>query len=140
VSNIAEAHILAVDNLLHTGTAAGEAFFITNGEPITGRDLCMAIWKEFGHTPPFQVKIPRGLAWWLGWSLEWMAWVSGQEARLSRGLVLDAVRVSYMNISKAGELLRYVPRVGLSEGLRISCQASAPHRKSRAHTRIDVTP
>lgn len=122
MSNIAEAHILAMANLFQSGTAAGEAFFITNGEPVTARDFCIAIWKEFGHTPPFQVKIAEGLAWWLGWSLEWVAWVSGKETPLNRGLVQDATRVRYMDISKAREVLGYVPRVGLPEGLRISCQ------------------
>lgn len=124
VSNVAEAHILAVDNLLGSGTAAGEAFFITNGQPVAFRDFCVAIWKEFGHTPPFNVNIPEGLAWCMGWSLEWAAWISRTEAPLNRGIVHDATRVRYMDISKAMEVLGYVPRVGLPEGLGISCQVS----------------
>ena len=62
-----------------------------------------------------------------------MAWVSGIEAPLSRGLVHDATRVRYMDISKARETLGYVPRVGLSEGLRISCQASISPKIFMAH-------
>ena len=39
VDNIADAHMLAVKNLLTTRTAAGEAFFIQNNEPITFREF-----------------------------------------------------------------------------------------------------
>ncbi|KAF2265653.1 NAD(P)-binding protein [Lojkania enalia] len=55
VSNAANAHVLAVQNLLNSGTAAGQAIFITNGEPISARDFCIAIWKEFGHVPKFNI-------------------------------------------------------------------------------------
>ncbi|KAF2630736.1 3-beta hydroxysteroid dehydrogenase/isomerase [Macroventuria anomochaeta] len=66
VSNVADAHVLAVANLLNSQTAAGEAFFITNGAPVPLRILCLSIWKEFGHVPAFEVKIPEGVAWWMG--------------------------------------------------------------------------
>ena len=60
--NVAEAHVLAVENLLSTQTAAGEAFFIQNNEPIAFRDLCLEVWKNFGHYPPFEIKIPYAIA------------------------------------------------------------------------------
>ncbi|CAN9360281.1 unnamed protein product [Alternaria alternata] len=53
IENVADAHVLAVGNLLNSQTAAGEAMFITNGEPVTARALCLAVWKEFGHVPRF---------------------------------------------------------------------------------------
>lgn len=124
VSNVADAHVLAVSNLLGSGTAAGEAFFITNGEPITVRDLCVAVWKEFGHFPPFQVRIPEGLAWLMGWGLEWVSWLTGVKGTFSRGVMLDATKTRYVSISKARTVLGYEPRVGLPEALKISCQVS----------------
>ena len=57
VGNVAFAHALAVRNLLSTKTAHGQAFFIQNNEPITFRDFCLAIWREFGHYPPFEVSL-----------------------------------------------------------------------------------
>jgi sterol-4alpha-carboxylate 3-dehydrogenase (decarboxylating) len=89
ISNVADAHVLAVRNLLNSGTAAGEAFFVTNGSPTTGRDFCLAVWKEFGHVPKFEVRIPKGLAWWLALTSEWVCWATGAQGTLSRGLVLD---------------------------------------------------
>lgn len=126
VSNVADAHILAVDNLLRAGTAAGEAFFITNGEPISARDFCIAVWKEFGHVPPFHVKIPKSVAWWAGWGAEMVAWLAGKEGTFSRGMIMDATAVRYMSIEKARQILGYVPQVGLAEALRISCRVSNP--------------
>ncbi|KAF2710465.1 C-3 sterol dehydrogenase/C-4 decarboxylase-like protein [Pleomassaria siparia CBS 279.74] len=122
VSNVADAHVLAVRNLLKSGTAAGEAFFITNGEPITARDFCIAIWKEFGHVPSFQVRIPKALAWWLGLGAEWASWATGTQGSLSRGVVWDATATRYVSIAKARRVLGYDPRVSLPEALKISCK------------------
>jgi len=127
VSNVADAHVLAVRNLLGSCTAAGEAFFITNGEPTAARDFLIAIWKEFGHVPRYQVRIPEGLAWWLGYGLEWIGWATGKEAMLSRGLVWDATATRYVSIAKAGRVLGYKPRVSLPEALKVSCQVSEQH-------------
>jgi sterol-4alpha-carboxylate 3-dehydrogenase (decarboxylating) len=49
VDNVADAHILAAENLMSSKTAAGEIFFIQNNEPISFRDLSLEIWKNFGH-------------------------------------------------------------------------------------------
>jgi sterol-4alpha-carboxylate 3-dehydrogenase (decarboxylating) len=124
VSNVADAHVLAVRNLLYSGTAAGEAFFITNGEPVTARDLCIATWKEFGHIPRYNITIPKSLGWWMGLAAEWVSLISGTQGTFSRGLIMDATATRYVNIGKARRILGYVPRVGLAEALRISCQVS----------------
>lgn len=124
VSNVADAHVLAVYNLVGPKTAAGEAFFITNGEPISVRDLCLAIWKEFEHFPPFELRIPGSLAWWLGWGVEWVNWATGMKGTFSRGVILDATKTRYVSIDKARRLLGYNPRVNLPEALKISCQVS----------------
>lgn len=125
VSNVADAHVLAVRNLLTSGTAAGEAIFITNGEPVPFRDFCMAVWKEFGHVPPFQLRIPGALAWWLGAVVEGVGWAVGKEGTLSRGAVRDATAVRYVSLAKAKRLLGYEPRVGMTEAVRISCEVSS---------------
>lgn len=49
VSNIADAHVLAAENLLSSRTAAGEVFFIQNNEPISFREFSLEVWKNFGH-------------------------------------------------------------------------------------------
>lgn len=131
VDNVAHAHVLAVDNLLQSQTAAGEAIFISNGEPITVRQLCLAVWKHFGHVPMFEVAVPERLAWWLAWGFEWVSWVTGKEGPLSRGLVSDGCRVRYVDLEKARRILGYRVSVGLEEGLRRSCEWYARMLESR---------
>jgi sterol-4alpha-carboxylate 3-dehydrogenase (decarboxylating) len=116
--------VLACNNLLNSQTAAGQAFFITNGEPVTARDLCLAIWEEFGHVPSFQVRVPEGVAWAAGYAAEWVSWATGSEGVVSRGLVSDGCRDRYVSIAKAKMVLGYTPQVGLEEGIRISCAVS----------------
>ncbi|KAF1941886.1 C-3 sterol dehydrogenase/C-4 decarboxylase-like protein [Clathrospora elynae] len=122
VVNVADAHVLAVGNLLNSQTAAGETMFITNGTPVTTRDLCLAVWKEFGHVPRFQITIPEALASWMGFGAEWVSWLTSTEGLLSRGIVSDGCRDRYASILKARRVLGYAPRVSLEEGLKISCQ------------------
>lgn len=122
VSNVADAHVLAISNLLTSGSAAGQAFCISNGEPVPFRDFCLAIWAEFGHAPSFEVRIPKRLAWVLGCFAEYVTWVTGTQATLSRGSVRDACGVRYANLEKAKRVLGYKPKVGLAEGVKMACQ------------------
>ena len=122
VSNVADAHVLAAENLLTTKTAAGEAFVITNGEPVPFRDFCMAVWANFGHVPKIQVRIPVGVASMVGFIAECATWALKTQATLSRGSVRDYTQTAYANISKARRILGYEPRVSLDEGLRKACE------------------
>jgi len=122
VTNIADAHVLAAENLTSSKTAAGEAFFIQNNEPITFRDFCLAIWTHFGHTPPFELHIPEWLAYFAGLVSEVSTWAFGMTPTLSRGSVRDACAVRYANGEKARQILGYEPRVGIEDGIRMSCE------------------
>ena len=82
----------------------------------------LAIWAHFDHVPPFQIRLPVGIAWFAGWVAEWASWCSGREAALSRGSVGDAVGIRYANCDKAVRVLGYKPRVGFAEGLRLACE------------------
>ncbi|CAG8140701.1 unnamed protein product [Penicillium salamii] len=124
VDNVADAHVLAIENLLSSRTAAGEAFFIQNNEPITFRDLCLAIWAQFGHFPPFQVRIPKTMAYIVGFACETVTWAMGTTATLSRGSVRDACAIRYASGKKAKEILGYEARIGIEEAIRLSCEVS----------------
>lgn len=126
VSNVADAHVLAVENLLSTRTAAGQAIFISNEEPIPFRDFCLEVWKNFGHYPAFQVHIPVSLASLVGYIAEVVTWVTGTPTTLSRGSVLDACGTRYCSGEKARKVLGYKPRVGIEEGIRVSCKVRLP--------------
>ena len=121
ITNVADAHVLAVRNLLGPKTAAGEAFFITNGEPVPFRDFCLAVWVNFGHVPKYQIRIPVVVAWFVGLVAEWMTWLFGGQSTLSRGSVRDYTQTAYADITKANNILKYRASVGLDEGLKISC-------------------
>ena len=119
--NIADAHVLAAENLLSSKTAAGEAFFIANEEPIPFRDFCLAVWANFGHYPSYTFHIPVTIATFTGCVNEWVMWITGNSTTLSRGSVLDACATRYCNGEKARRLLGYKPRMGIEEGIRLSC-------------------
>lgn len=124
VENVADAHVLAIENLVTSRTAAGEAFLIQNNEPITFRDFCLAIWVQFGHIPPFEIRIPEGLAYFAGLMCEMATWVTGTTATLSRGSVRDACAIRYASGDKAKRILGYEARVGIEEAIRLSCEVS----------------
>lgn len=121
VANVADAHVLAVENLMSSKTAAGQAIFISNEEPITFRDFCLAVWATFGYYPPFEIHIPESIASFLGHVAEWTTSITGTPTTLSRGSVRDACATRYCNTAKAQRLLNYKPKVGIEEGMRISC-------------------
>ncbi|TEY87394.1 hypothetical protein BOTCAL_0003g00430 [Botryotinia calthae] len=117
VTNVADAHVLAAENLRsNTPTAAGEIFFIRNNTPITFRDFSVAVWKEFGHISPYEVTIPEGLAWVAGLLAEGASWLIGSK----KLLWAEAV---YASGEKAKRILGYEAKVDLEEGIRLSCEA-----------------
>ena len=122
VSNVADAHVLAAENLLSSRTAAGQAIFISNEEPVPFRAFCLEVWKRFGHHPPFQIRVPIRLAVCAGYVAELVTWLTGATATLSRGSVLDACATRYCSGAKARTILGYSPRVGIEEGIRVSCK------------------
>lgn len=147
VGNVADAHVLALENLLSirakrnpvdadekdvvesarlgAGNAAGETFFIQNNEPISFREFSLAVWKEFGHYPPWlEIRIPEGLGWALGLVAELFTRISGRPLTLSRGSVMDAAAMRYATGNKASRILGYRPRIGLEVGIKRSCQVS----------------
>ena len=121
VSNIADAHVLAAKNLLGNKTAAGQAFFISNGEPLPLRDICLGFWKELGYSPPFELHIPVWLINALGRIADLVSSITGVPGTLSRGSAIDGYVTRYCSNGKATEILGYVPNVGIEEGIRRSC-------------------
>jgi sterol-4alpha-carboxylate 3-dehydrogenase (decarboxylating) len=129
ITNIADAHLLALENLLSTTPApasvAGHAFFISNQQPVYFRDFMLAVWKHFGHVPSFQVTVPVSMAWFAGLMAEVMTWIGGKESALSRGSVRDAVGTRYASGEKARSVLGYQPRVDFVDAVRLACEVSS---------------
>src|SRR5436190_22098145 len=72
VDYVVHAHILAAENLLTPaeelkhGSAAGETFLITNGQPVYFWDFARGAWAAFDHVNPRIIYIPMSLGYWAG--------------------------------------------------------------------------
>lgn len=103
---------------------AGQAFLITNGEPIYFWDYARSIWyrldKHFGtdkyKKKPFVMDNTIGLA--LAHAAEWWGWLSGRPPAFTVFRVKTVSRHKWHNIEKARRVLGYEPIVGLDEGMQ----------------------
>ncbi|GJE93179.1 NAD(P)-binding protein [Phanerochaete sordida] len=126
IENAAHAHLLAADRLApghpKYQQVAGEAFFITNGEPRPYWDLPRALWREVGYTPKSVTVLPKSIAWLLALMLEIVCWVRGTDPLFTRYRVHMMCATRYCSIEKARKALDYEPPVPLDEGIRRSAQ------------------
>lgn len=119
-----------IDNLVesiwlacHSGTAVGEAFFITDGLEIT--------WREFTDklADALQVKKPRfSIPYGFGYSLAIMAEGIYKLLRIKKGPLITRYRVGnggldyHFSIAKAQKFLNYHPLVELGEAVKKTTQ------------------
>ncbi len=97
---------------------AGQAFIITNGEPIYFWDFARRIWRGLGHVPPYIIAIPVSIGLVLATLAEMFSKISGKEAGFTRFRVATASGVRYYDIEKSRRLLGYEPIVGLDDGMK----------------------
>lgn len=105
---------------------AGEAFFITNGQPIPFWDFPRALWAGMGHVMPEEKvwKISKDLGLTLaGWA-ETFSWLTGRETQFTKYKVTYSASSRYYNIEKARRALGYRPVVSVEEGIRRSVEVS----------------
>ncbi|KAL8287527.1 hypothetical protein RQP46_003385 [Phenoliferia psychrophenolica] len=111
---------------------AGQAFFITNGEPIAFWDFPRALWAAYnGHEPSFVVPLPVGLGLAVAGIGEAVMGLMGKTPNLTRGKVVYSTTHRYYNIEKARRVLGYEPIVGLQEGIK---RAIAAYKANEAST------
>ena len=132
VGNVAHAHILAARALLQTLSRStppldhekvdGEAFLITNDEPIRFWDYARVIWRDCGWKGDAKNAwvIPNKLGMVIATIIEWIYWIiffGQKEPRLKRKIVRYATMNRTFSIEKAKKRLGYHPIVPLKEGL-----------------------
>ena len=61
-------------------------------------------------------------SWLAGLVAECYTWFTGAPTTLSRGSVNDACHMRYASGEKARRILGYEARLGLEEGIRLSCE------------------
>lgn len=86
---------------------AGQAFFITNGEPIAFWDFARAVWFEYnGHVPKYTIALPVPIGLGIASIGEGIGWLSGKTPNLTRGKVVYSTVNRYYNIEKVRSLCR----------------------------------
>ncbi|KAF4986933.1 hypothetical protein FDECE_15691 [Fusarium decemcellulare] len=129
VGNVAHSHLLAAQLLLVTAASPtipldhervdGEAFFITNDEPVYFWDFARAIWRAAGNEKGKEGNwtLPRDLGIAFGFISEVLASIMGKDATLTRKAIIMSCMTRYYNITKAKRVLRYKPLWTLQEGI-----------------------
>jgi sterol-4alpha-carboxylate 3-dehydrogenase (decarboxylating) len=124
VDNLIAALLLADERLSADGPVSGQAYFITNGEPMPFFDFVGRVLRELG-LPKIVGAVPYPLAYAVAAVKEAIDTLRGgtlnAEGGMSRFAVRYMVRHHYFDIGKARRELGYVPRVGLDEAIRLTC-------------------
>ena len=127
IDNLVDAVVLAHDSLEREGlasVAAGEAYFITNGEPMPFWDFVRAVLAELGF-PPIKYRIPGRLVYAIAGLREGFERLRGQTVLHDDGLTRFAIRYMcthhYFSIAKAQRDLGYDPAVSVREGITRTC-------------------
>jgi nucleoside-diphosphate-sugar epimerase len=119
VENAAAAHLQAADALLPGSAVAGQAYFLSQGEPVNCWQWIDEILALAGM-PPIAGGISLKAAYSIGAVLEVahkLVRLPG-EPRLTRFLALQLGRSHYFDISRARRDFRYIPNVSTTEGMR----------------------
>jgi sterol-4alpha-carboxylate 3-dehydrogenase (decarboxylating) len=132
VRNIAHAHLLAAYALLVTSQSStapldyekvdGEAFIITNDQPVYFWDFARAVWKAAGNdkgTDHVWV-IGKDVGLVLATIVEWAVWVLRKDTPFKRRIVRYSSMTRYYDCSKAKRRLGYRPIVSLQDGIQRS--------------------
>lgn len=120
VDNVAHAHILAADNLCASGTAAGKAYFISQGQPVYLWDWINALFQRC-DVPEISRSVPFALAYGVGAVSEVAHRLlkAEQEPRMTRFLAEQLAKSHYFSCERARNDLGYSSIVSTAQGLEL---------------------
>jgi len=128
VTNMTDAVLLADEALAKDGlnsVAAGQAYFITNGEPMPFWDFIRKVAARLGF-PPVKYTAPKSLVYAIAAIKEGIDTLKGGTLNAEDGLTRFAIRYMcthhYFSIEKARRELGYNPAVSVEEGIERTCQ------------------
>jgi sterol-4alpha-carboxylate 3-dehydrogenase (decarboxylating) len=128
VTNMTDAVLLADEALAKDGlnsVAAGQAYFITNGEPMPFWDFIRKVAARLGF-PPVKYTAPKSLVYAIAAIKEGIDTLKGGTLNAEDGLTRFAIRYMcthhYFSIEKARRELGYDPAVSIEEGIERTCQ------------------
>jgi sterol-4alpha-carboxylate 3-dehydrogenase (decarboxylating) len=123
ISNLVDAVVAAEDRLVPGSPVGGQAYFITNGEPMAFFDFIEMFIVQMGY-PPIKGKVPFWLAYSVAAVAEALDTLKGgtlnAEDGLSRFSIRYMVTHHYYRIAKAKKDLDWSPKVSLREGIRLT--------------------
>lgn len=119
VENVAEAHLLAADNLETSKTASGKAYFISQGTPVNLWQWIDELFREM-DIPEIKSRVPFCLAYGVGAVLEgiYSLFEKHEEPEMTRFLAEQLAKSHYFSIEQARKDLGYSPRVSTEEGMK----------------------
>ena len=122
ISNLVDAVVAAEANLEKGSVLDGQAYFITNGEPMPFFDFVEDFIVEMGH-PKITKKVPFWLAYSVAAIVEGWDMLKGgtlKETGMTRFAIKYMVTHHYYSIEKARKDFGYTPKISLAEGIKIT--------------------
>jgi nucleoside-diphosphate-sugar epimerase len=118
IDNVVHAHLLAADNLLHSGTAAGKPFFIGQQEPVNLWGWINQLFAATG-VPGVTGKVSLAKARAAGWVLEKSYSLFGlqREPKMTRFLAEQLALSHWFSKQQARELLGYREQTTTQTGM-----------------------
>ncbi|KAG6844610.1 hypothetical protein H0H87_005544 [Tephrocybe sp. NHM501043] len=118
---------------------AGQAFFITNGEPCYFWDFPRTVWQQLDavfpgkRQPRNYTKLSKPIGLMAATGAEWAAWLMGKEPTFTRFKVSYSCVNRWYNIEKARRVLGYEPIVGVDEGVKLMVEWWAKEYAAGSH-------
>ncbi|PID72547.1 MAG: 3-beta hydroxysteroid dehydrogenase [Desulfobulbus propionicus] len=118
IDNVVHAHILAAENLHNEATAAGEAFFIGQQEPVELWDWINVLFAQLG-VPKVEQRVAFPVAYLAGAVLEAGYTILGknEEPGMTRFLAHQLAHSHWFAHTKAEQILRYKEQVNTTQGV-----------------------
>ncbi|MBQ0795202.1 NAD-dependent epimerase/dehydratase family protein [Zhongshania sp.] len=133
ISNMVDAVLAAEEKLVAGSPVCGQAYFVTNGEPMAFFDFVEKIAVELGH-PPITKKVPFWLAYTAAAIMEGLDTLKGGTLNSENGMTRFAIRYMvthhYYSIEKAYRDFGWKPKVNLEQGIKLT--VGAHHKNSGA--------
>lgn len=118
IDNVAHAHLLAADNLHQSASAQGQAYFISQGEPVNLWNWINDLFKRL-DIPPVTRRISFKKAYLAGTIIEkiYLILKKTEEPPMTRFLAEQLARSHWFSIDNARKDLGYQPKISTREGI-----------------------
>ncbi|NLY93644.1 MAG: NAD-dependent epimerase/dehydratase family protein [Myxococcales bacterium] len=133
VDNLVDALLLADEKLAGDAIAGGQAYFVTNGEPMPFWSFVEKVLARLGY-PPIKYRVPYTLAYGIAAVKEGIDTLRGGTLNAEDGFTRFAIKYMcthhYFSIEKARRELGYEPKVSVDEGIERTCAMLPRARKT----------